>query len=329
MILVTGGLGYIGSHCVKQLKKQGEEVVILDNLEFGHLGASSGCKTYIGDIRDTDITRKIFKENDIEATLHFAAYTSVGESVINPQRYYKQNVAKTIALMEVMNEFNCKMMIFSSTAATFGEPLYVPIDEKHPQNPKNPYGASKLMVERIMKDYEEAYGLKSIALRYFNASGADPEGEIGEDHTPETHLIPIIIQQALGQREKITVFGNDYDTPDGTCIRDYIHVNDLAKAHLLALKALRAGHGTDFYNMGNETGFSVLEIIKAVEEIAGVKINYEIGKRRAGDPAKLIATSTKTERELGYKADFPKVEDTIATAWNWHKNHPNGFNDKF
>ena len=329
MILVTGGLGYIGSHCVKQLKKQGEEVIILDNLEFGHLGAGSGAKTYIGDIRDTDITRKIFKENDIEAVLHFAAYTSVGESVQNPQRYYKQNVAKTIALMEVMNEFNCKMMIFSSTAATFGEPKYIPIDENHPQDPKSPYGTSKLMVERIMKDYESAYGLKSIALRYFNASGADPEGDIGEDHTPETHLIPIIIQQALGQRDKITVFGDDYDTPDGTCIRDYIHVNDLAKAHLLALKALRNGHATDFYNMGNQTGFSVLEIIKAVEEIAGVKINYEIGPRRAGDPAKLIATSGKIEKELSYKADFPKVTDTIATAWNWHKNHPHGYDDKY
>ena len=325
MILVTGGLGYIGSHCVKALKKKGEEVIILDNLEFGHLGASSGCKTVIGDIRDTDITRKIFKENDIEAVLHFAAYTSVGESVVDPQRYYKQNVAKTISLMEVMKEFDCKQMIFSSTAATFGEPEYVPIDENHPQNPKNPYGASKLMVERIMKDYEAAYGIRSIVLRYFNASGADPEGEIGEDHTPETHLIPIIIQQALGQREKVYVFGNDYDTPDGTCIRDYIHVNDLAKAHLLGLDALRNGHKTDFFNMGNKTGFSVLEIIKAVEKVSGKKINYEIGDRRPGDPAKLIATSDKIEKELGYKADFPSVEATIETAWNWHKNHPNGY----
>lgn len=327
MILVTGGLGYIGSHCVKQLKKQGEDVIILDNLEFGHLSAGCGCKTIIGDVKDTDITRKIFKENDIEAVLHFAAYTSVGESVQNPQRYYKQNVAKTIALMEVMNEFDCKKMIFSSTAATFGEPEYVPIDEKHPQNPKNPYGATKLMVERIMKDYEVAYGIHSVALRYFNASGADPEGEIGEDHRPETHIIPIIIQQALGQREKVYVFGDDYDTPDGTCIRDYVHVNDLAKAHLLALKALRGGQKTSFYNMGNGNGFSVLEIIKAVEKVSGVKIKYEIGPRRAGDPAKLIATSSKIEKELEYKADFPSVEKIIETAWNWHKNHPNGYND--
>ena len=328
MILVTGGLGYVGSHCVNQLVKRGEDILILDNLEYGHKGANCGCKYIIGDIADQELLTKIFTENKIEAVLHFAAYTSVGESVQNPQKYYKQNIGKSIAMLEIMNKFDCKMMIFSSTAATFGEPQYVPIDEKHPQSPKNPYGSSKLMLETVLKDYEKAYGLRSVSLRYFNASGADVDGLIGEDHTPETHIIPIVIEQAMGKREKVMVFGDDYDTPDGTCVRDYIHVNDLAKAHLLALDALRKGHKTDFYNMGNGNGFSVLEIIKAVEKVSGKKVNYEIAPRRDGDPAKLIATSEKITKELGFKADFPTVESIIETAWNWHKNHPNGYDDK-
>ena len=326
-ILVTGGLGYVGSHCVRQLALQKEEIIIIDNLEFGHLSASCNSSVVIGDIGDKKLLRQIFSENKIEAVLHFAAYRSVGESVQNPERYYKQNVAKSISMLEIMKEFNCKLMIFSSTAATFGEPLYTPIDEFHTQNPTNPYGSSKLMLETILKDYEKAYELRSISLRYFNASGADPSGEIGEDHNPEEHLIPIIFQTILGQRQSVKIFGNDYNTKDGTCIRDYIHVNDLAKAHLLALDALRKGHKTDFYNMGNGNGFSVMEIIKTVSEVTGKEVPFEFADRRDGDPAVLIASSEKITKELNYKPDFPEIEGIIETAWNWHLNHPNGFKD--
>ena len=326
-ILVTGGLGYVGSHCVRQLSLQKEEIIVIDNLEFGHLSASCNSNTVIGDIGDKKLLRQIFSENKIEAVLHFAAYRSVGESVQNPERYYKQNVAKSINMLEVMREFNCKLMIFSSTAATFGEPLYTPIDEFHIQNPTNPYGSSKLMLETILKDYEKSYGLRSISLRYFNASGADPSGEIGEDHSPEEHLIPIIFQTILGQRQSVKIFGNDYNTKDGTCVRDYIHVNDLAKAHLLALDALRKGHKTDFYNMGNGNGFSVMEIIKTVSEVTGKEVPFEFADRRDGDPAVLIASSEKITKELNYKPDFPEIKGIIETAWNWHLNHPNGFKD--
>ena len=325
-ILVTGGLGYVGSHCVKALKKQNEDIIILDNLEYGHKAAALGINYIIGDIADKDLMSSIFEKHDIEAVLHFAAYRSVGESVKDPQKYYKQNIAKSIDMLEVMNKYNCKMMIFSSTAATFGEPEYTPIDEKHPQKPTNPYGSSKLMLETVLKDYE-SIGLRSISLRYFNAAGADPDGEIGECHIPEEHIIPIIFQTLLGQREKVYIFGNDYPTTDGTCVRDYIHVNDLAKAHILALAALRQGHKTDFYNMGNGNGFSVLDIIKTTEEITGLKVPYEFAQKRAGDPAILIATSEKITKELGYSSDFSDIKDIIRTAWNWHKSHPKGFLD--
>ena len=327
-ILVTGGLGYVGSHAVKQLVDRGEQVVNLDNLIFGHEEASCGSEVVIGDIGDRELLRRIFSTHDIDAVMHFAAFADVGESVADPQKYYNNNILNSIVLLEAMLEFDVKKMIFSSSAATFGEPETVPILEDHPKNPTNPYGRSKLMLEEILKEYEHAYGLRSISFRYFNASGADPSGLIGEDHTPEHHLIPIVLDVALGKRENIKVFGSDWKTPDGTCIRDYVHVTDLAQAHLLGLDALRKGKETAAYNLGNGNGYSVKEVIRVAEEVTGKKITAVNTDRRPGDPAVLVASSDKIMKELGWAPEYPDLKSIIQTAWDWHSSHPNGYGGK-
>ncbi|MGQ9455770.1 MAG: UDP-glucose 4-epimerase GalE [Armatimonadota bacterium] len=324
-ILVTGGLGYVGSHAVKNLVERGEEVINLDNLSFGHLEASCGSKVVVGDIRDQDLLRDIFSGYDIEAVMHFAALADVAESVAEPQKYYVTNVASSLVLLRMMLEFGCKMMIFSSSAATFGEPSVIPIPEDHPKNPTNPYGRSKLMLEQILQDYDKAYGLRSVSLRYFNAAGADPSGCIGEDHTPEHHLVPIVLQVALGKRDHVKVFGTDWPTKDGTCIRDYIHVSDLAQAHVLALDALRSGLPTTEYNLGNGNGYSVLEVIQVAEKVTGTTIKYVPADRRPGDPAMLVASSDRIREELGFEPKYPQLETIIRTAWQWHSAHPNGY----
>ncbi len=326
-ILVTGGLGYVGSHAVKLLVDRGEKVICLDNLIFGHKQASNGSEIVIGDIGDQALLRDIFTSNKIDAVMHFAAFAAVGESVADPQKYYLNNISKSLAMLQVMLENDVKMMIFSSSAATFGEPEIVPIPEDHPQDPTNPYGRSKLMLEHILKEYEHAYGLRSISLRYFNAAGADPSGLIGEDHTPEHHLIPLIIQAALGQRPDVKIFGTDWSTPDGTCVRDYIHVTDLAQAHLLGLDALRDGKSTTAYNLGNGNGYSVMEVVKMVEKVSGRQVKAIPSDRRPGDPAVLVASSKKISAELGWKPAFPDLESIVSSAWNWHNAHPDGYGD--
>ena len=338
-ILVTGGLGYVGSHAVKQLVDRGEQVINLDNLVFGHEEAACGSEVVIGDIGDQALLRKLFSAHDVDSVMHFAAFASVPESVADPQKYYLNNISASLAMLEVMLEFDVKLMIFSSSAATFGEPeivkedgpgfkprtIFQPIPEDHPKNPTNPYGRSKLMLEHILVEYEHAYGLRSISLRYFNASGADPSGLIGEDHTPEHHLVPLVLQVALGQRESVKVFGTDWPTPDGTCIRDYIHVSDLAQAHLLALDALRRGAATTAYNLGSGNGYSVMEVVKVAEKVTGRTIKAVPAERRPGDPAVLVASSAKISRELGWKPNYPDLETIVKHAWNWHSAHPNGF----
>jgi UDP-glucose 4-epimerase len=327
-VLVTGGLGYVGSHSVKQLVDRGEHVVNLDSLLFGHKQAACGSEIVIGDIGDKDLLRNIFTTHKIDAVMHFAALADVPESVADPSKYYITNISKSLAMFEVMNEFGIKLMIFSSSAATFGEPQQAPIPEDHPKAPTNPYGRSKLMLEEILQEYEVAYRLRSVSLRYFNASGADPSGAIGEDHKPEHHLIPIVLQVALGQREKVNVYGSDWPTPDGTCVRDYVHVSDLAQAHLLALDALRDGKKTTQYNLGNGNGYSVMEVIQVAEEVSGKKIKSVFADRRPGDPAALVASAEKITKELGWNPKFPELRTIIQTAWNWHNSHPNGYGDR-
>ena len=324
-ILVTGGLGYVGSHAVKGLADRGEQVISLDNLIFGHKEAACGSKAVIGDIGDRELLRKLFAEHDIESVMHFAALADVPESVADPEKYYVTNVSKSLVLLEVMREHGVQTMIFSSSAAVFGEPEIVPIPEHHPKNPTNPYGRSKLMLEEILAEYERAYGIRSVSLRYFNASGADPSGLIGEDHDPEHHLIPIVLQAALGQREKVSIYGVDWPTEDGTCIRDYIHVTDLAHAHLRALDALRDGMSSTQFNMGNGSGFSVKQVIEVAEKVTGRTINAVPADRRPGDPAVLVASSEKIRKELDWEPSFSDLETIIQTAWKWHVNHPNGY----
>lgn len=324
-ILVCGGAGYIGSHMVAELLENGQDVVILDNLEKGHKDALLGGKLYVGDLRDKEILNKIFTENDIEAVIDFAAYSLVGESMTEPLKYFNNNVYGTISLLEAMKEHNVKYIVFSSTAATYGEPECVPILEDSKTIPTNAYGESKLLVEKILNWCDKAYGIKYTTLRYFNAAGAHINGKIGEDHSPETHLIPLILNVALGKRDEILIFGDDYDTKDGSCIRDYIHVSDLASAHSLALKRLMNGGESRIYNLGNGTGFSVKEMIDIARKVTGHEIPAKIAPRRAGDPAILIASSEKAMKELNWKPKFNSVETIIETAWNWHKNHPNGY----
>ena len=325
-ILVCGGAGYIGSHTVHALLARGEEVVIVDNLQTGHIQAvNPAAKFYKADIRDAAALEKIFTENQIEAVIHFAANSLVGESVTNPLKYFNNNVGGMQTLLEVMVKFGADKIVFSSTAATYGEPEKIPISETDATNPTNPYGESKLIMEKIMHWVSRANGVKFVSLRYFNAAGALETGEIGEDHKHETHLIPLILQVPLGRRDHITIFGDDYPTPDGTCLRDYVHVMDLADAHILALNYLRNGGASEIFNLGNGRGFSVKEIIAAAEKVTGEKIKTEIGTRRAGDPAQLIASSDKAKKILGWSPKFSAVEKIIADAWNWHKNNPEGY----
>ncbi len=327
-ILVCGGAGYIGSHAVYQLVKAGEDVVIVDNLQNGHRGAiNPAAKFYQGDIRDANILDKIFTENKIEAVIHFAAYIEAGESVEKPLKYFNNNVYGMQILLESMVRNGVDKIVFSSTAATYGEPEKFPIEENDRKQPINPYGESKLIMEKMMKWVSRANGIRFVSLRYFNAAGAVEDGSIGEDHHPETHLIPLILQVPLGKRDHITIFGDDYPTPDGTCLRDYIHVIDLADAHILALNYLRKGGASNVFNLGNGQGFSVKEMIIAAEKVTGQKIKTEMGTRRAGDPAQLIASSDKARKILGWTPQFTDVEKIIETAWTWHKNHPNGYGD--
>ncbi|WP_423799734.1 UDP-glucose 4-epimerase GalE [Neobacillus sp. SAB-20_R2A] len=319
MILVVGGAGYIGSHLVKELVEK-DEVVVLDNLSTGHRDAVDSQAIFVkGDLGNEEDLDMIFHSYPIQAVMHFAANSLVGESVVDPMKYYQNNVASTLTLLKLMMKHNVKNFIFSSTAATYGIPNVDIIDESTPTAPINPYGHSKLMIEQILADFSKAYDLHYVVLRYFNAAGAHESAVIGENHDPETHLIPIILQQLLGQREKISVFGSDYDTEDGTCIRDYIHVTDLASAHILALEALLTGEKTaEIYNLGNGLGYSVKEVIETCERVTGVKANVEMADRRAGDPARLVASSDKIFNELGWKAER-NLERIIADAWNWHQ----------
>ena len=327
-ILVCGGAGYIGSHAVHALVEKGEQVVIVDNLQTGHRGALNPAATfYEGDIRDAAVLDKIFTENKIEAVIHFAANSLVGESVEKPLLYFNNNVYGMQVLLEAMVRHGIDKIVFSSTAAVYGEPKRVPIHEDDETHPTNPYGETKLTMEKMMKWVSRANGVRYVSLRYFNAAGALPDGSIGEDHKTETHLIPLILQVPTGRRDHITVFGDDYPTPDGTCLRDYIHVVDLADAHVLALEYLRKGGASDIFNLGNGQGFSVKEMIAAAEKATGRSIKVEIGARRAGDPAQLIASSEKARTVLGWKPQFTDVEQVIGTAWKWHESHPHGYED--
>jgi UDP-glucose 4-epimerase len=321
-ILVTGGAGYIGSHAVLALKEAGYRVVVLDNLVYGHLDIVEtvlDVEFVHGDISDRPLLDQLFQTYPIDAVIHFAAYAYVGESVTNPAKYYRNNVVGTLTLLEAMVQAEVFKIVFSSTCASYGNPHQIPIPEDHPQSPINPYGMSKLMVEQILEDFDRAYGLRSVRFRYFNAAGADPQGRLGEDHSPETHLIPLILLTALGQREHITVFGTDYKTPDGTCIRDYIHVSDLADAHILGLKYLLDDGETSVFNLGNGEGFSVKEVITAAREITGLPITVEEGPRRAGDPAILIGSATKARKVLGWDPQYNQIEVILDHAWRWHQ----------
>lgn len=325
-ILVCGGAGYIGSHCVYALIEKGEEVIIVDNLQTGHLDAvNNKARFYEGDIRDRIFLDKVFKENNIDSVIHFAANSLVGISMKEPLVYYDNNVFGTQVLLETMNKYKVDKIVFSSTAATYGEPENIPILETDRTEPTNPYGETKLAMEKMMKWADKAHGIKYISLRYFNVAGAHENAKIGEDHTPETHLIPLILQVPLNQRAHISIFGDDYDTHDGTCVRDYIHVMDLADAHILGVDRLRMGGESAIYNLGNGEGFSVKEMIDAARKVTGHPIPAVIGERRAGDPSKLIASSEKAQRELKWKPKYTKVEDIIASAWKWHSKNPNGF----
>jgi len=316
-VLVVGGAGYIGSHMVKMLLDKGHQVVTFDNLSSGFHDAVLGGDFVKGDLANLADIDRLFSEHKPEAVMHFASYIQVGESVKHPDKYYLNNFTNTLNLLNTMVKYEVSDFIFSSTAAVFGEPEYVPIDEAHPKAPLNPYGRSKWMVEQVLADYEVAYGLKSVCLRYFNAAGADPSGLLGERHEPETHLIPLVLQATSGRRNKISVFGRDYDTPDGTCIRDYIHIVDLCSAHLLALNLLRKTGVSRRYNLGNGAGFSVQEVIAAAEKVTGKKVEVIEGARRAGDPARLVADAALARQELNWQPSFIELETIIAHAWQW------------
>ncbi|MCU0565614.1 MAG: UDP-glucose 4-epimerase GalE [Oculatellaceae cyanobacterium Prado106] len=319
-ILVTGGAGYIGSHAVLALQQAGYGVVVLDNLVYGHqdITETLQVKLVVGDTNDRTLLDDLFASTPIAAVMHFAAYAYVGESVTDPAKYYRNNVTGTLTLLEAMVAANIKKFVFSSTCATYGVPKTVPIPEDHPQDPINPYGASKLMVERILADFDVAHEFKSVRFRYFNAAGADPEGRIGEDHNPETHLIPLVLQTAMGLRDAIAVFGTDYPTPDGTCIRDYIHVSDLASAHVLGLEYLLKGNDSAIFNLGNGSGFSVKEVIEAARKVTGREIPVVERDRRPGDPPALVGSATKAQETLGWKSQYADIEHILTHAWNWH-----------
>ena len=327
-VLVIGGAGYIGSHCVRQLIAAGHRPVVLDNLVYGHRAAvPEGVNFYKANLEDKQAVGDVLDREKIDIVMHFAAFINVGESVMNPIKYYKNNLSGVVTLIETMLEHGVKKFVFSSTCATFGVPQKLPLTEDHPQLPINPYGQTKLDVENFLKACARAYGLSFVALRYFNASGASEDASIGEDHTPESHLIPLTIFAAMGKRGAIKVFGTDYDTPDGTCLRDYVHVDDLCRAHIAAFKNLEIPSSGSFYNLGTGTPNSVMEIIKGVEEVTGLKVPVEYGARREGDPAALYANSTKAKTELNWKIKFADVRQIIETAWKWHHTHPNGFGE--
>ena len=321
-ILVTGGAGYIGSHNVLALKKAGYQILILDNLVYGHRDLVEDVlkvPLIVGDIKNRELLDSIFAEHSIVAVIHFAAFAYVGESVTNPAEYYANNFIGTFTLLEAMRAASVDKIVFSSTCATYGNPQNIPITEDASQKPINPYGRSKLMVEMLLKDYAQAYGLKSVVFRYFNAAGASPEGFLGEDHDPETHLIPLVLLTALGKRESISIFGTDYDTPDGTCIRDYIHVNDLAQAHILGLQYLLDGGESQIFNLGNGNGFSVRQIIDAAKTVTQKPIKVVECDRREGDPPVLVGSGSKARQILGWEPAYTKIEDIIESSWNWHQ----------
>lgn len=320
-ILVVGGAGYIGSQMVKLLLAAGYHVVTFDNLSHGYRDAVLGGDFVLGDLANRAELEGLFTRYTFAGVMHFASFIEVGESVRDPGKYYQNNVACTLNLLDTMVAHGCPPFIFSSTAAIFGEPQYVPLDEAHPKQPINPYGRSKWMIEQILTDYDQAYGLKSTCLRYFNAAGADPEGHLGERHDPETHLIPLVLQAASGRRSQITVFGQDYETPDGTCIRDYIHVYDLCQVHLLALEQLLTGKPSAVYNLGNGSGFSVKQVIEVAKAVTGRDIPVVLGQRRPGDPARLVADSTLARQVLGWQPQYADLASIIAHAWQWERRH--------
>lgn len=323
-ILVTGGAGYIGSVVVEDLRSKAESVVVIDNLVYGHRNAVDDSVPFFqGNIGDKDLVRKILAEHEITACMHFSAYAYVGESVENPRKYFENNVAQTLSLLDVLLENNVTKFVFSSSCATYGEPRYTPIDEEHEQNPTNPYGWSKFMVERFLEAYDAAYGLKFISLRYFNASGATATR--GEHHDPETHLIPLVLSAAQGKTRFVSIFGDDYSTPDGTAIRDYIHVSDLSTAHVLALGHLRAGQPSECINLGNGNGYSVNEVIETARRVTGLPIEAMVAPRRTGDPSKLVANAAKARDILGWQPQFPELEKIVESAWAWNQANPNGY----
>lgn len=325
-IAVLGGAGYIGSHAVDQLIEKNYDVIVIDNLQTGHEEAiHDRARFYKGDLRDKKFLSHVFETEKIEGILHFAANSLVGESMEKPLDYFNNNVYGTQVVLETMQQYGIKNIVFSSSAATYGEPKEIPIKEIAPTHPENPYGETKLMMEKMLKWCDKAYGMKYVALRYFNVAGAKLDGTIGEDHTPESHLVPIILQTALGQRDQISIFGDDYNTPDGTCIRDYVHVVDLIEAHILALEYLKEGNESNTFNLGSSTGFSVKEMVEAAREVTGKDIPASTETRRAGDPSTLIASSDKAKEVLGWKPKYTDVKDIIASAWNWHQTHPNGY----
>ena len=324
-ILVVGGAGYIGSHMCKYLHGKGLQPVVLDNLSLGHKESVKWGPLYKGELDDPRVLAEIFKNHDIKAMMHFAAFCYVGESVTEPLKYYQNNIAATLGLLSSMLEHGVDKMIFSSSCATYGEPDRLPITEGQSQQPINPYGRTKLMMEQILDDLDAANGLKSVCLRYFNAAGADPEGELGEDHDPETHLIPLVLFAALGVLKELTVFGKDYPTDDGTCVRDYIHINDLAQAHYLALLHLLDGGESKKYNLGNGSGYSILDVIQTASRVSGREIKYSFAEKRAGDPAILVGSAEKAIKELGWKPEFDSLETILQTAWDWHVSNPDGF----
>lgn len=316
-ILVVGGAGFIGSHMVKQLGRSDCHVTTLDNLSNGHRDAVLYGDFVEGDLADKVLLKQLIQPGRFDAVMHFASFIQVGESVENPAKYYDNNVVNTLNLLETMQGAGIKKFVFSSTAATFGQPQYSPIDEQHPQQPINPYGRSKMMVEHVLQDFDRAYGLKSVCLRYFNAAGADPEVQLGERHDPETHLIPLVLQVASGKRPSIAVFGRDYDTPDGTCIRDYIHVSDLCNAHGLALNSLMQGNGSQQYNLGNGNGYSVQEVIESAQRVTGKAIATVDAPRRNGDPDRLVADASKAKKVLGWKPQFTALDEIVRHSWAW------------
>lgn len=325
-ILVTGGAGYIGSHAVLALQQAGYEVVVLDNLVYGHRDIVENVlkvELVVGDTSDRPLLDRLFASHQIAAVMHFAAYAYVGESVTDPAKYYHNNFVGTLTLLEAMRAASVNQFVFSSTCATYGVPSTVPIPEDHPQSPINPYGQSKLMVEQVLKDFDQAYNFKSVCFRYFNAAGADPQGRLGEDHNPETHIIPLVLLTALGKRESVSIFGTDYPTPDGTCIRDYIHVTDLAQAHVLGLQYLLKGGDTNIFNLGNGNGFSVKDVIETARQITRREIKTVECARRPGDPPALVGSSDRARQILGWHPQYADLQDILSHAWQWHqKRHP-------